>query len=123
MTGDAVPHLYSVEIKTARWEEMVQWYRQVISLRVLIRVVDDGYAQLQAGGAHLALIRVAAAPPASERISLAFEVSSVDELAKRLSSVSHPFEKRLRDNEGFWELITTDPDGNRLRFFEWPFGG
>lgn len=122
MKAESTPHLYSIEIKTARWEELVQWYRQVAALRVLIRVVDDGYAQLEAGRAHLALIRSTTPAAASERVSLAFEVASVDQLAERLTAAGQKFEKRQRDSEGFWELVTTDPDGNRLRFFEWPFG-
>ncbi len=35
------PSLYSVEIRTAQWPQMVNWYRHVLGLKVLVRVVDD----------------------------------------------------------------------------------
>ncbi len=43
------PGLYCIELRTANWPASVEWYRQVLGLRVLVRVVDDGYALLEAG--------------------------------------------------------------------------
>jgi len=35
------PTLFAVEIRTSRWPELVAWYREVLGLEVLLRVVDD----------------------------------------------------------------------------------
>jgi hypothetical protein len=36
------PGLYCIELRTANWQASVEWYRQVLGLRVLVRVVDEG---------------------------------------------------------------------------------
>jgi predicted enzyme related to lactoylglutathione lyase len=114
------PSLYCLELRTANWEQMVGWYREVLGLRVLVRVVDDGYALLEAGETRLAILRRAQPGGPSRRISLAFEVRDVPELVSRLklagSDVSHP----PRDPEGLRDANTSDPDGNRIRLFSWP---
>ena len=46
---DDRPGLYCIELRTQQWERLVEWYREVIGLRVLVRVTDDGYALLEAG--------------------------------------------------------------------------
>ena len=71
------PGLYCVELRTQNWQTMLNWYREVLGLRVLVRVIDDGYALLDAGETRLALLARPAAGEASRRISLAFEVSDV----------------------------------------------
>ena len=38
------PGLYCVELRTDQWEVAVKWYRETLGLRVLVRVVEDGYA-------------------------------------------------------------------------------
>ena len=50
------PGLYCLELGTANWQASVDWYRTVLGLRVLVRVVDDGYALLEAGDTRLALL-------------------------------------------------------------------
>jgi hypothetical protein len=45
----AAPQLFSVELRTSQWGALVEWYRSVLGLMVLVRVVDDGYALLAAG--------------------------------------------------------------------------
>lgn len=116
------PGLYCVELRTQNWHAMLSWYREVLGLRVLVRVVDDGYALLEAGETRLALLARPSAGEASRRISLAFEVVDVRQICSRLetfgSTVSHP----TRDKEGLREANTTDPDGNRIRLFSWPHG-
>ena len=88
------PGLYCIELRTSNWSALVEWYREVLGLRVLVRMIDDGYALLEAGENRLALIARPEAGPASPRISLAFEVSDVRQVAARLrvagASVSHP---------------------------------
>jgi predicted enzyme related to lactoylglutathione lyase len=119
---DDRPGLYCVELRTSKWAELVDWYRDVLGLRVLVRVMDDGYALLEAGDTRLALLQRASPGEASRRISLAFEVSDVRQICARLvatgSQVTHP----KRDPEGLREANTVDPDGNRVRLFCWPHG-
>ena len=113
------PSLFSVELRTAHWAELVEWYRNVLGLRVLVRVVDDRYALLEAGDTRLAILGRPTPGEPSSRWSLGFEVADLDEAARRLAAAgadgspqSHP--------EGFRELVVTDPDGNRIRLFSWP---
>ncbi|MGD9721407.1 MAG: VOC family protein [Pirellulales bacterium] len=116
------PGLYCIEVRTSNWSTLVEWYRQVLGLRVLVRVIDDGYALLEAGDNRLALLARQDSGEPSQRISLAFEVKDVQQLAQRLraqgANVTHP----ARDPEGLREAVTTDPDGNRIRLFTWPRG-
>ena len=50
------PSLYCIEPRTQNWEQMVRWYREVLGLRVLVRVMEDGYALVEAGDTRIALI-------------------------------------------------------------------
>jgi hypothetical protein len=45
------PAAYAVELRTARWAELVAWYRDALGLRVLVRAAEDGYALLAAATA------------------------------------------------------------------------
>jgi catechol 2,3-dioxygenase-like lactoylglutathione lyase family enzyme len=101
---------------------MVAWYREVLGLRVLVRVVDDGYALLDAGSTRLAIITRSDPSTSSRRISLAFEVADVQRLCERLSEAGSPISHPARDPEGLREAETADPDGNRIRLFSWPRG-
>jgi catechol 2,3-dioxygenase-like lactoylglutathione lyase family enzyme len=114
------PSLFSVELRTARWAELVEWYRTVLGLRVLVRVVDDGYALLAAGDTRLAIIARPAAPPASGRWSLGFEVADLAAVAARLARAGVAHDPPAAHPEGFRELVVADPDGNRIRVFAWP---
>ncbi len=119
---DDRPGLYCVELRTQNWKTLVDWYREVLGLRVLVRVIDDGYALLEAGETRLALLARDDADEPTRRISLAFEVRDVPQMCARLTAsgaqVSHP----KRDPEGLREANTMDPDGNRIRLFSWPHG-
>jgi catechol 2,3-dioxygenase-like lactoylglutathione lyase family enzyme len=116
------PSLYCIELRTQNWERMVHWYREVLGLRVLVRVMDDGYALVDAGDTRIALLSRLDGGEASRRISLAFEVGDVRKVCARLeaagSVISHP----KRDQEGLREANTADPDGNWIRLFSWPQG-
>lgn len=112
------PTLFCVELRTTRWTELVEWYRSVLGLRVLVRVVDDGYALLEAGATRLAILARSETAPASGRWSLGFEVADLEAVGRRLTATgtaatatAHP--------EGFRELVVTDPDGNKIRLFTW----
>lgn len=116
------PTLFCVEIRTARWAEMVEWYRAVLGLRVLVRGVDDGYALLAAGDTRVAILARPAAGPASPRWSLAFEVDDLDVAHARLMAAGASATPLAANPEGFQELTLTDPEGNRLRLFAWAAG-
>jgi predicted enzyme related to lactoylglutathione lyase len=120
LRGDERPGLYCVELRTEQWEQLVDWYREVLGLRVLVRVIDDGYALLEAGETRLALLKREASGESSRRISLAFEVRNVPQICHRLRAVGSPVSHPKRDQEGLREANTTDPDGNRIRLFCWP---
>jgi len=112
--------LYSVELRTSRWAELVEWYRGVLGLRVLVRVVDDGYALLAAGDTRLAILSRPAAAPASGRWSLGFEVADLEAVRERIATTGSDVGFPAAHPEGFRELVVSDPDGNRIRLFTWP---
>jgi len=116
------PQLFSVELRTARWEELVEWYRSVLGLRVLVRVVDDGYALFEAGDTRLAILQRATPGEASGRWSLGFEVDEFDSIRARLAAAGAASNELKVHPEGFRELVAHDPDGNTLRLFAWPEG-
>jgi predicted enzyme related to lactoylglutathione lyase len=114
------PLLFSVELRTAQWEALVEWYRGVLGLRVLVRVVDDGYALFEAGDTRLALLRRSAPGEPSSRWSLGFEVVDLDEIHARMVASGAAATAPAVHAEGFRELVVSDPDGNRIRLFAWP---
>jgi catechol 2,3-dioxygenase-like lactoylglutathione lyase family enzyme len=122
MTSLPRPQLFSVELRTTRWEELVEWYRSVLGLRVLVRVVDDGYALFAAGDTRLAILRRPAPGDASGRWSLGFEVTDFDVVRDRLAAAGAVAADPKVHPEGFRELVAHDPDGNTLRLFSWPEG-
>ena len=114
------PSLYCVELRSAHWERAIAWYREVLNLRVLVRVVDDGYALFAAGDTRLAIIKRTAVDEPSGRWSLGFEVEDLEGAAQRLEAAGSELSRPARDPEGFQEILTQDPDGNAIRLFAWP---
>jgi len=109
------PSLFSVELRTDQWAQLVAWYRDTLGFASLLRVDADQYALLSAGTAKLAILGRANPGPASARWSLALEVGDLDQLATLLASGPvqlHP--------EGYRYVKATDPDGNRLTLIAWP---
>ena len=119
---DQRPGLYCVELRTDQWTRAVQWYREALGLKVLVRAVDDGYALFEAGETRLALLGRKTAGEASPRWSLGFEVQNLEVVAARLLDAGSPVTRPRSNAEGFQELITADPDGNTIRLFAWPNG-
>lgn len=113
------PALFCIELRTIRWAELVEWYRTALGLRVLVRVVDDGYALLAAGGVRLAILARPAPGEASRRWSLGFEVADLEATAARLAAAGTTVTVPVDDPEGFREVVVSDPDGNRIRLFAW----
>lgn len=112
--------LYCIELRTAQWDAMVHWYRTTLGLRVLVRDVEGGYALIEAGETRLALIQRPALENFSARWSLAFEVDNLQVAAARVQAAGSEVLEQPPNHEGFRDLLTEDPDGNRIRLFCWP---
>jgi predicted enzyme related to lactoylglutathione lyase len=117
---DVRPSLYCVELRTQNWVRLVEWYRDVLGLRVLVRVVDDGYALLEAGETRLALLQRDSVGEPNKRISLAFEVDDIAKVSARLEASGVTVLYPVRGPEHLREANALDPDGNRIRLFSWP---
>ena len=113
------PTLFAVEIRSARWEALVAWYRDALGLEVLLRVIDDRYALLAAGSARLAILGRDEPLPESRRWSLAFEVADIEAVRERLVAAGCDVPEPAANPEGFRECVVADPDGNRIRLFAW----
>ena len=123
----AAPHLIDPEKliagATAVYgeEEMQRSYGTLQPMpEARVRVVEDGYALLEAGDTRIALLARATTAPPSDRFSMAFEVDDVPKLCARLEEAGSPLSHPARDPEGLREVNTLDPDGNRVRLFSWP---
>lgn len=114
------PGLYAVELRTARWPDMVAWYRDVLGLRMLVRSDEDGYALLAAGETRLAILARPQAAGSSDRWSLAFEVADLEGAAARVGAAGGAPLLPRTHAEGYRECTVADPDGNRVRLFTWP---
>lgn len=124
------PSLYSVELRTAEWLRLVDWYRDVVGLRVAVRMTKAQYALLVGGEGRLTILgrpddaglqQQAALPPAGEsRWSLGFEATDLEATRDRLTTAGIACPPADERPEGYRELVIHDPDGNRVRFFEFP---
>jgi catechol 2,3-dioxygenase-like lactoylglutathione lyase family enzyme len=109
--------LFSIELRTPQWDRMIEWYRDVLGMNVLLRDEQGGYALLEAAGMRLALMYRPATGAASERWSLSFEVDELYGVVNRLAA-AHTQRNPIRLNkEGYQEMIVLDPDENRVRIF------
>ena len=120
MSSRAGPELFSVELRTARWADVVAWYRDLLGLDVLLRVVDEGYALLAAGSGRVAILARDDPGAASGRLSLGFEVDDLDAVHRRFVDAGADTTEPRVHPEGFREIVVRDPDGNTLRIFAWP---
>lgn len=118
--SDEAAELYCVEIRTGKWQELVAWYKNALGMRGLIRVEEDRYALLAAGGARLAIVGRDMPGEASARWTLAFEVADLDVAEARLEGAGAEVSPRRLHPEGFATITAADPDGNRVRLFTWP---
>jgi catechol 2,3-dioxygenase-like lactoylglutathione lyase family enzyme len=121
--------LFCVEILTDHWDRLVQWYREALGMKVLVRVVDDRYALLEAGGTRVAIVGRElndtagdGKRPAKKTTdwSLVFEVEDLTAADARLRDLGLRGTSRAMHEEGFAELTVNDPDGNCVRLIAWP---
>jgi catechol 2,3-dioxygenase-like lactoylglutathione lyase family enzyme len=120
-TIDAAPNisLFCVELRTPQWDRMIEWYRDILGMTVVLCDDSGGYALLEAAGARLSILAREETGPKSDRWSLSFEVNEMYAVTNRLAA-SHSTRTQLRLNkEGFQECVVADPDGNKVRIFAW----
>ncbi|UUO06540.1 VOC family protein [Blastopirellula sp. J2-11] len=110
--------LFAVEIRTARFESMLDWYRDVLRLQVGVRQTAEGYALLCGEGFRIALLARDDATSGQAIVSLAIEVDNFDIWREYLNSKSIALIAQ-ESPEGFRELKLNDPDGNQVKLFAW----
>ncbi|MCE9606999.1 MAG: VOC family protein [Planctomycetia bacterium] len=119
------PSLYSVELRTTDWLRLVEWYRDVVGLRVAVRMTKGQYALLVGGEGRLTIIGRPDSPELrvevpESRWSLGFEAADLEATRVRLLAAGISCPPADEHPEGYRELTIRDPDGNRVRFFEFP---
>lgn len=119
------PSLYSVELRTTDWLRLVEWYRDVVGLRVAVRMTKAQYALLIGGEGRLTILGrpedlELRQEPVESRWSLGFETIDLEATRKRLTEAGITCPPADERPEGYRELVIRDPDGNRVRFFEFP---
>lgn len=112
--------LYCVEIRTNHWRELVEWYKNALGMQSLLRVEEEQYALLAAGGTKLAIVGHETTGERSPRWTLAFEVADLNVAEARLEGAGTEVGPRRLHPEGFTTVAVIDPDGNRVRIFTWP---
>ncbi|MGE3408336.1 MAG: VOC family protein [Pirellulales bacterium] len=119
ISASTTPSLFSMELRTTRWAQMLRWYSISLGLPVLLRSEEGQYALLAAGETKLTLLGRDKVDLPSGRWSLAFEVSNLPRVLQELiKAESRPSQPRV-DPEGYAEFTVKDPDGNRVRVFQW----
>lgn len=119
MPAPAAPNLFSIELRTTRWSLMLRWYGTVLGLPIVLQSDDKQYALLTAGDTQLTLLGRDKVDSASGRWSLSFEVANLPNVLRALMAAeSRPTQPRV-DSEGYAEFTVKDPDGNRVRIFQW----
>lgn len=112
--------LYCVELRTNRWSELVTWYRDVVGLRVAVRMTGRQYALLTGREGRLAILGRTEPGDDGRRWNLVFETPDLDAVRQRLAATGSPIEPSPDELESYRDLVAADPDGNRVRFFAWP---
>ncbi len=119
MQNPGKTQFYCIELRTANWEAMLAWYRNVLELRCLVRIPEDGYALLTDGQCRLALLSSLRPGPATPRWSFAMEVADLPRAERLLRESQTSYNSPKDSDEGFSQITTTDPDGNKIRLFAW----
>ena len=112
--------LFAVEIRTALWQPMILWSTAALNMKAAVRSTEDGYALLAGRGWRLSLLqRQDDEPRDNSAISLAIEVDDLAAVRERidpyLMEAPSPIET---SDEGFLQWTTVDPDGNRIKLFQ-----
>lgn len=119
-TSEIAVELFAVEIRTAQWQPMVLWYASALEMKVAVRSEDDGYALLVGEGWRVSLLQLEEDEPRDRAaISLAIEVEDLEMTVERLGLyLTSPAEPVAHSEEGFLQWTVADPDGNRIKLFQ-----
>jgi predicted enzyme related to lactoylglutathione lyase len=112
--------LYCIELRTPKWAELVTWYRDVVGMRVAVRMTGRQYALLTGREGRLAILGRKETDDDGRRWNLVFETADLEPVRARLIAAGSPIEETPAEFENYRDLVATDPDGNRVRFFAWP---
>ncbi|RCS46111.1 hypothetical protein DTL42_16645 [Bremerella cremea] len=112
--------LFAIEIRTTQWQPMLQWYKSALQLDSRLRRDEDGYALLTGDGWRISLIqRQDDKPRDRSAISLAIEVEDLKSVQRHVQNfLTEPTGPIMKSDEGFLQWTITDPDGNRIKLFQ-----
>ncbi|WDI40289.1 VOC family protein [Bremerella sp. P1] len=112
--------LFAVEIRTAQWQPMILWYTSALNMKAAVRSVEEGYALLAGRGWRLSLLELQEDEPRDHSaFSLAIEVENLAAAREHIESyLMEPSAPIETSDEGFLQWTTTDPDGNRIKLFQ-----
>ena len=112
--------LFAVEIRTAQWQPMILWYTSALNMKAAVRSAEDGYALLAGRGWRLSLLELQEEEPRDHSaISLALVVENLTAARERVENfLMEPSAPIETSEEGFLQWTTTDPDGNRIKLFQ-----
>lgn len=112
-----------IQLPARDWQSLVNWYRDILGLKVLIRVEEDGYALLDAGKVQLAIKRHENAETNGQHEhgpKLYFAVHNLDEELQRLSDLGVNILKPMKvTSENYRRAVIADPEGQRICLFDW----
>jgi catechol 2,3-dioxygenase-like lactoylglutathione lyase family enzyme len=112
-----IPGLFFVQLTVADWPAAVEWYRDVLGLRLALRNDADRFALFDAGGSRVALKQGTPEPGSA---LLTFEVDDLPAALKRLAGRGVvPEAPPQASAEGYRRARLRDPDGYRLCLFDW----
>lgn len=109
--------LYMIELEVSDWAGAVRWYGAVLGASVVLRDEPNQFALVQIGTSRIAL--KAGTPSAGDAV-LTFLVDDLKSELSRLAGADVlPLEPATVSPEGYVQASLTDPDGHRIRLFEW----
>ena len=119
-TSEIAVELFAIEIRTAQWQPMVLWYASALEMKVAVRSEEDGYALLVGEGWRISLLQLEEDEPRDRSaISLAIEVEDLETTVDRVRPyLTSPADPVAHSEEGFLQWSVADPDGNRVKLFQ-----
>jgi predicted enzyme related to lactoylglutathione lyase len=109
-----------LELQTADWVSLLNWYRDLFEFPLLLRVDKDRFALLQAGSVRLAIKGTEGANVTGSGILLAFEVDDLEAWQARVQARGIALEGPIKTSpEGYRRLRLRDPDGRAITLFAW----
>ena len=116
------PRLFMVEVQVTSWPRSVAWYRDVLSLCVMLEDQAGEFVLLEAGpGGGRVALKGGQAGQGGERsaVRLVFEVADVDEMKQEFVARGVAVEGPMTSAEGYREIRINDPDGTPIGLFAW----